>query len=159
LDGSGTYINEVLGILSASDPRVAFLWQNGVGGGILPFGALTPAQFQALSVCPAGNPLCPPGGLPGYDPNAKGATVGYSANPNYKNPYTVQASLGIDRQLGKTYSISLGYNMYHGVHLQMPVDTGLTQISPGNPLCAASVNGAGACTDQTGGPLYTLNST
>jgi hypothetical protein len=78
--------------------------------------------------------------------------------PNYKNPYSVQMSLGVDRQLGKSFAASLGYNMYHGVHLQMPLETATTQISPGNPLCAASPNGAAACTDFTGGPLYAFNS-
>jgi Carboxypeptidase regulatory-like domain len=157
LNGTGQYINEVLGILSASDPRVALLWQQGVASGALPFGELTPAQFQALSACPPS--VCGGAGLPGFNPNAAGATVGYSVNPNYKNPYTVQASLGIDRQIGRSFSVALGYNMYHGVHLQQPVDTGLTQISPGNALCSASPNGAAACTDVSGGPLYTLNST
>jgi hypothetical protein len=70
----------------------------------------------------------------------------------------VQGSLSIQRQLGNNYSVEVGYLMYHGVHLQMPLDTGLTQISPGNPACAASPKGAAACTDATGGPLYVLNS-
>lgn len=142
LNGSGRYINEVLDILSATNPQVAELWQLGVAKGELPFGKLTPADFAAVGI----NFLTP------------GALVAYGVAPNYKNPYTVQASLSVDRQLGKNFAMSVGYLMYHGVHLQQPVDTGLTQISPGNPLCAVSVNGAAACTDQTGGPLYTLNS-
>ncbi|HEY6969701.1 MAG TPA: TonB-dependent receptor, partial [Candidatus Angelobacter sp.] len=76
LDGSGRYINEVLGILSPTDPRVAQLWGTGVALGILPFGKLTPQQFQQFSTTPS---------LPGYDPNASGATVGYGVSPNYKN--------------------------------------------------------------------------
>jgi hypothetical protein len=70
----------------------------------------------------------------------------------------VQASLSVQRQLGNNYSVEAGYLMYHGVHLQMPFDTGLTQITAGNPLCVASPVSAAACTDATGGPLYTLNS-
>jgi hypothetical protein len=142
LDGSGRYINEVLDILSATNPQVAQLWGLGVVKGELPFGKLTPADYSAVGI----NFLTP------------GALVAYGVAKDYKNPYTVQASLGIDRQLGKNFAMSLGYLMYHGVHLQEPVDTGLTQISPGNPLCTASPKGAGACTDFTGGPLYTLNS-
>ncbi len=156
LDGSGRYINEVLGILSASDPRVAQLWQAGRFLGILPFGQLTPAQFQTLSTIV--NPITHAVVIPGYNPAAAGATVAYGVASNYKNPYTVQASLGIDRQLGKSFAVALGYNMYHGVHLQMPFDVALSQINPGNPLCGASPNGAGACTDLTGGPLYQFNS-
>jgi hypothetical protein len=143
LDGSGRYINEVLGILSASDPRVAQLWGLGVVKGELPFGHLTPADFAAVKF----NFLTP------------GALVAYGVAPNYKNPYSVQTSLSIQRQLGNNYSVEAGYLMYHGVHLQMPLDTALSRISPGNPLCAASPNGAAACTDVTGGPLYTFNST
>lgn len=142
LDGSGRYINEVLDILSPSDPRVALLWQNGVKSGELPFGKLTPADFAAV----------------GINFGTPGALVAYGVAPNYKNPYSVQGSLSIQRQLGNNYSVEAGYLMYHGVHLQMPVDTALSQLSPGNPLCAASPNGAAACTDKTGGPLYTLNS-
>jgi hypothetical protein len=42
--------------------------------------------------------------------------------------------------------------MYHGVHLQMPLETGYQQINPGNPACAAFP--LPNCTDITGGPLY-----
>ena len=50
--------------------------------------------------------------------------------PNYKNPYSFQASTGIAQQLGKDYSVELGYNMYHAVHLQMPVETGMLESRP-----------------------------
>lgn len=145
LDGSGRYINEVVGILSPTDTRVAQLWQTGVALGILPFGSLTPQQFQQFSTTAT---------LPGFNPNAAGATVGYSISNNYKDPYTIQGSFSIDHQFGKSYSLELGYNMYHGVHLTMPLETGLTQINPGNPLCPTA-----ACTDVSGGPLYVPNST
>lgn len=143
LDGSGRYINEVLSILSAANTAPAKLWQIGVAKGELPFGTVTPTDYAL-----AGIPFLTPGAL-----------VAYGVDPNYKNPYSIQASFGIDRQLGRSFALSLGYNMYHGVHLQMPFDTALTQISPGNPLCAASPVSAAACTDFTGGPLYTFNST
>jgi len=63
---------------------------------------------------------------------------------NYKNPYTVQASLSIDRELVKNLSFEVGYNMYHGVHLQMPLETAYVE------------NG---CCDITGGPLYKATGT
>jgi hypothetical protein len=137
LDGSGRYINEVLAVLSATDPRVSLLWQRGVALGILPFGTLTQSQFQTLSACPAA--LCPPSGLPGFNTTSLGATVGYSVAPNYKNPYTVQTSLSIDRELVRNLSLEVGYNMYHGVHLQMPLETAYAESG---------------CCDITGGPLY-----
>src|SRR6476661_1690970 len=138
LDGSGRYINEVLQILSATDPRVALLWKTGVDvTHKLPFGHLSPSDFTAAFI----------------PTNTPGASVGYSVAPNYKNPYSFQASTGIAQQLGKDYSLELGYNMYHAVHLQMPVETGYTRIPAGG--CPAAVLAVfPTCTDQTGGPLY-----
>jgi hypothetical protein len=135
LDGSGRYINEVLQVLSPTDPRVLLLWRNGLSSGKLPFGHLSPADFAAA----------------GIDTTTPGASVGYSVAPNYKNPYSFQASTGIAQQLGKDYSQELGYNMYHAVHLQMPVETAYTRIPVGSPLCPP---GDPTCTDATGGPLY-----
>jgi len=137
LDGSGRYINEVLQILSATDPRVALLWQTGIADGKLPFGHLTPADFAAALI----------------PTNTPGASVGYSVAPNYKNPYSFQASTGIAQQLGRDFSLELGYNMYHAVHLQMPVETAYQRIPAGG--CPAAVLAVfPTCTDQTGGPLY-----
>jgi hypothetical protein len=133
LDGSGRYINEVLVALSPTDPRVAELWGLGVAKGELPFGNLTKADFAAV----------------GIDINTPGASVGYSVAPNYKNPYSIQGSLSIDRELVKNLSLELGYNMYHGVHLQMPVETAFQEIPVGSPFCPTP-----ACTDASGGPLY-----
>jgi len=133
LDGSGRYINQVLVPLSPTDPRVAQLWQLGVAKGELPFGHLTPADYAAV----------------GINISTPGATVGYSVIPNYRNPYSIQGSFSIARELVHDLSLELGYNMYHGVHLQMPVETAYNQIPVGSPLCPTP-----ACTDATGGPLY-----
>lgn len=133
LDGTGRYINQVLVPLSPTDPRVAQLWGLGVAKGELPFGHLTPADYAAV----------------GININAPGATVGYSVAPNYRNPYSLQSSLSVARELVKNLSLELGYNMYHGVHIQMPVETAYTEVPKGSPLCPTP-----ACTDATGGPLY-----
>lgn len=138
LDGTGRYINEVATFLSPTDPRVAQLWGLGIAKGELPFGKLTAADYAAV----------------GININTPGATVGYSVAPNYKNPYSVQASLSVDRELVKNLSLELGYNMYHGVHLQMPLETAYTQVNPGNPLCATAFASFPGCVDTTGGPLY-----
>jgi len=64
----------------------------------------------------------------------------------------------VARQLGKSYSLELGYNMYHGVHLQMPVETGYAAIPAGG--CSVQVlKNFPTCTDATGGPLYAPTST
>jgi hypothetical protein len=146
LNGSPQYINEVLAILGqgANPLAVAQLWGRGLLEGELPSGHLTPADFTAVGI-----PFSTPGAL-----------VQYGVASDYKNPYSVQASLSIDRQLSSSMSLEVGYNMYHGVHLQMPLETGYTQISPGNPACAAFVPlGLTNCTDMGGGPLYIPTST
>ena len=137
LDGTGRYINEVLVVLSPGDPRVAQLWGLGIAKGELPFGHLTPADFAAV----------------GINTTSPGATVGYSVAPNYKNPYSIQASFSVDRELAKDLSLELGYNMYHAVHLQMPLETAYAEIPAGGctPAILATFPG---CTDASGGPLY-----
>ncbi len=137
LDGTGRYINEVLTALSPTDPRVVELWQLGLQKGELPFGHLTNADYAAV----------------GIDINTPGASVGYSVAPNYQNPYSIQASLSIDRELVKNLSLELGYNMYHAVHLQMPVETAFQQIGPGSPFCPDPKLDP-TCTDASGGPFY-----
>ena len=142
LDGTGTYINEVISALP-SDPRVIALWNIGIADGHLPFGRLTAADYAAA----------------GINTSIPGATVGYSVASNYRNPYSVQTSLSIDRQLVRNLSLELGYTMFHGVHLQMPLETGYAQINPGDPACAAFLPALPACKDATGGPLYVPTST
>ncbi|HEY6351823.1 MAG TPA: TonB-dependent receptor [Candidatus Angelobacter sp.] len=136
LDGTGRYINEVFQVLSPTDPRVAELWGLGVAKGELPFGHLTPADYAAV----------------GINITSPGASVGYSVAPNYRNPYSIQTSLSVSHEVVKDLSVELGYIMYHGVHLQMPVETAYNQIPVGSPLCPTP-----ACTDATGGPLYVSN--
>jgi hypothetical protein len=143
LNGQGNYINEVLAILSSTNVQPPALWLRGIGLGELPFGHLTPADFTGVGI----NIVNP------------GALVAYGVAPNYKNPYSVEASLSIQRQLGKSFSVEAGYNMYHGVHLQMPLETGYNQVNPGNPLCATVFATFPGCVDKTGGPLYIPNST
>lgn len=129
LDGSGRYVNEVSSYLSPTDPIPAAIWAQGVFGsplagispGTLPLGTLTPAQvfgasFGTLDLSTAGSP----------------GSILYGVQKDYKYPYSVQASLSIDRQLASNLSLELGYNMYHGVHMQMPVETGFHE-TPCNP--------------------------
>ncbi len=139
LNGSGRYINEVLSALSPTNQTVAKLWGLGIAKGELPFGHLTQADYAAV----------------GINTTTPGASVGYSVDPHYKNPYTVQASLSIDHELVKNLSLELGYNMYHGVHLQMPLETAYAEIPVGSPLCPSpAFPDFAGCVDKSGGPLY-----
>jgi len=97
------------------------------------------AQFN-LSV-PNTGPL-PPG------------TVLFAGQRNYKSPISQQASLGIERELGAGFAVSLSYIYVHTQHLPValdtnllpgaPIDTGSTGLPSngiafqdwGNPICA-----------------------
>jgi hypothetical protein len=126
LNGSGQYINQI-----SKSPLngVATLYGAGVVGnaacnipaGTLPFGVLTEAQINCLGTSTAK-------GAPGR--------VLFELNPDYKNNYTVQANLGIQREIVKNLSIELAYQMYHGLHIQQPV--GLNYCEAGTPGCPAT---------------------
>ena len=93
---------------------MAALYQAGISGnaacnipaGTYPFGVLTETQINCLGI-----------------PTAAGAAgrVLFDLNPDYKNNYTIQANLGIQRQITNNLSIEVAYQMYHGLHIQQPV--------------------------------------
>jgi len=144
LNGSGKYINQI-----SKSPLngVAAFYQSGVNGnagcnipaGTYPFGVLTEAQINCLGT-----------------PTAAGAAgrVLFELNPDYKNNYTVQANIGIQRELVKNLSLEVAYQMYHGLHVQQPV--GLNYCEAGTPGCPATAANlvALAARDARLGPLY-----
>jgi len=144
LNGSGTYINQI-----SKSPLngVAAFYQAGVNGnagcnipaGTYPFGVLTQAQVNCL-----GTPTA--AGAPGR--------VLFELNPDYKNNYTIQANLGIQREIAKNLSVEVAYQMYHGLHLQQPV--GLNYCEAGTPGCPATAANLTALSqrDPRLGPLY-----
>jgi len=121
LNASGQYINQVLSILASpfSAVQPTTIYGFGLASGKLPFGHLTAADLNLLGVATG----------PG-NPNR----VVFSIDPNYRNPYSVQASLSIQRELAHNISLEVGYNMYHGVHLQMPHDTSVKATGVVDPF-------------------------
>jgi carboxypeptidase family protein/TonB-dependent receptor-like protein len=104
LNDSGLYINQVLPTATDTGTRSSFaLWAYGVSIGKLPFKALSEADFNARGVT-----------------TARGAPnrVLFQADPDYKNNYSVQANLGVQRQIMRDLSLDVAYQMYRGVHLQ-----------------------------------------
>jgi hypothetical protein len=104
LNDSGLYINQVLP--TASDPGTRSsiaLWAYGVSIGKLPFKSLSEADFNARGVT-----------------TSRGAPnrVLFQADPDYKNNYSMQANLGVQRQILRDLSLDVAYQMYRGVHLQ-----------------------------------------
>jgi len=144
LNGSGQYINQI-----SKSPLngVATLYGAGVIGssacnipaGTLPFGVLTEAQINCLGTSTAR-------GAPGR--------VLFELNPDYKNNYTIQANIGIQREIAKNLSIEVAYQMYHGLHIQQPV--GLNYCEAGTPGCPATAANITALSqrDPRLGPLY-----
>lgn len=122
LDDSGRYINQILPTGAAS----ASIYQAGVAAGLLPFGHLSEAFLNGIRNTAFPNGVATGQGNPGR--------VVFLANPNYKNPYSIQASLSIQRQLVHNVSLEVGYLMYHGLHLQMPVEINLRETGVVDPF-------------------------
>lgn len=57
-------------------------------------------------------------------------TVLFSSQPNYRNPQAQQASLGIERQIGNSFSVSANYIYVHTTHLPWAVDKNLLSTAP-----------------------------
>ena len=144
LNGSGQYINQI-----SKSPLngVAAFYQQGVFGnapcnipaGTYPFGVLTEAQVNCLGTSTAA-------GAPGR--------VLFELNPDYKNNYTIQANIGIQREVVKNLGLEVAYQMYHGLHLQQPV--GLNYCEAGTPGCPATAANLVAMSQRNPrlGPLY-----
>lgn len=103
LNDSGEFINQIFRTPATVPQTPAVIWAAGLAKG-LPFKALTEADLNALGI------------------NTGQGNVGrvvFSADPDYKNNYSIQASLGISRQLTSDMSVDLAYQMYRGVHIQV----------------------------------------
>lgn len=108
LNDTGKYINQVATILSPTDATVLDLWGLGIAEGKLPFGQLNASDLAQLGITPG------PGGQ---------NRVVFDLAPNYKNTYTIQASLSIARELTQSMSFEVGYQMYRGVHIPLDQET------------------------------------
>jgi outer membrane receptor protein involved in Fe transport len=83
--------------------------------------AVFPKYPNPLVNCPSGTIACkPPPSLAGF------VTTQVSAfSPNYQTPYTEQANLSLERNLGANIVVSVGYLYVHGVHLLRSLDANL----------------------------------
>jgi carboxypeptidase family protein len=77
-------------------------------------------------------------------------SVLFSAQPGYRNPYSQQGELGIERQVGNSMSISLSGIYVHTIGLPVAVDI---NALPGAPLTSVPLaNGATATFRNWGAP-------
>jgi hypothetical protein len=83
--------------------------------------ALFPSYPRPLANCPAGASTCvPPASLAPY------LTTQVSAfSPTFQTPYTEQANLGVERELGAKITLSANYLYVHGLHLLRSLDANL----------------------------------
>jgi hypothetical protein len=71
-------------------------------------------------------------------------TVLFSGQPNYRNPQAQQASLGIERQIASSLTISANYIYVHTTHLPWAVDANLM---PGAPVVSGAPGANGLPTN------------
>jgi hypothetical protein len=133
LGGSGHYINQFATSITEVDPHTGLpipveLWGYGEQAGKLPFGHLIQADLEAL----------------GYTVPSQTNQVVVKTNPGFQNVYSIQASLGIQRELARNLSLEVAYQMYHGLHEQLPIDTNVAEVG-----CPSGTNVAFV------GPCYT----
>lgn len=102
----------------------AQIWSQGLQSGHLPFGQLTAADLA--SIAPPFGPIVVRQGLPGR--------VIFEAQPDYKNPYGIQASTSIARELVRDLSVEVGYQMYKGVHLPFDRETNYKETGVVDPF-------------------------
>ena len=103
LDDSGRYINQILRSALDATNSAAALWAAGVAAGKLPLRALAESDLIARGVA-----------------TGRGAAnrVLFQADPDYRNNYSIQGSLGIERQIAQDLGLEVSYQMYRGAHIQ-----------------------------------------
>lgn len=128
LGDSGEYINQVATTLNPTDQRVLTLWA-----------MLTGCDPQQPYICSKQPPFPQ---LQAADLNAAGLQIGpgqpgravAELMKSFKNNYSVQASLGVQRQLGTNTTVELTYQMSHGLHLMTLVDANVRETGVIDPF-------------------------
>ena len=118
LNDSGKYINQYFSAINSPGVNSADIFGYGEEIGKLPFGQLTQADLANLGIT--------------VGPQAPGRVI-FNLAPNYKNTYTIQASMSIARELTRDISLEVGYAMYKGVHIQLDQETNYYETGAINP--------------------------
>jgi carboxypeptidase family protein/TonB-dependent receptor-like protein len=128
-----TDINQT--IPGTSIPATMALWNRAISQGV-PVPQLTATDVQSL-----GFTVGP--GQPGR--------VEVIPGKNFQGVHSVQASLSVQRELVSNMSLEVAYQMYHGLHEQIPFDSNVSQI-PCNQYNPQAFTSA---VDPFVGPCYT----
>lgn len=141
LNDSGNYINQVF--RSPAFPATqtpAAIWAAGAAKGKLPFGAIDSNDLAALGISTG--------------PKSTGRVV-FELDPDYKANYSVQANLGLQRQIYNDLSVEIAYQMYRGVNIQQPVPTNYCEAgAAGCTPTAANAVALQTRNQALFGPLY-----
>jgi hypothetical protein len=128
LGESQRHINQVAANLSPTDQRVLALWTRLTGcnpeqpwlcAKRPPFPQLQAADLNALGII--------------IGPGQPGRVVSDLTQP-YKNNYSIQASLSVQHQLGSNMAFELAYQMSHGLHIQVPLDSNVKETGIIDPF-------------------------
>ena len=101
------------------------------------FACVTPASLAPLGVTVSNTGPLPP------------LTVIFSGQPNYQNPYSEQASFGIEREVATGFSISVSGIYSHTMRLPVAIDT---NALPAPTTTATLANGKTITYRNWGGP-------
>jgi outer membrane receptor protein involved in Fe transport len=113
LNDSGNYINQVFKASNSPGINAATIYGYGLQQNKLPFRSLTSGDLSALGIA--------------IGPGAPGRVI-FNAAANYKNTYSIQASLSVARQLSNSLSLEVGYQMYKSVHVQLDQETNYKKL-------------------------------
>ena len=104
LNDSGQFINQVFRTPLDGTQTPAAIWGAGVAAGFLPFKRLPESFFQGIGISTGAG---------------SAGRVVFDVDPDYENPYSIQGSFGISRELANNLSLDLAYQFYRGVHIQV----------------------------------------
>ncbi|MBX7222262.1 MAG: carboxypeptidase regulatory-like domain-containing protein [Blastocatellia bacterium] len=116
---SGAYLNQVIRTAADGAQSAAALWQYGVKLGALPGHLLTETQVNAFGIYTG--------------PRSAGRRIN-EPSPAYRNPYAIQASLGISHQLAQNLALDVAYQMNRGVHLQVSQNVNYRETNVIDPI-------------------------
>jgi len=124
INGSRQIANTLVSILGPPPANSAFLYGAlfpKILCGTPPAGAnscITQSDLANLGLVVSNTGTPPPG------------TVLFFGQPDYRNPQSQQASLGIERELGNGLTVSLNYIYVHTTHLPWAIDRNLRATAP-----------------------------
>lgn len=118
-DDSGRNINQLITTTADGGRGPAALWSYGLNLGRLPFTSLTQAQVNAFGLSTG--------------PGSQNRRIN-EISKNYRNGYSVQASLGISRQIARDLVVEANYTMYRGIHLQVSHNVNYRETGEVDPI-------------------------